>query len=362
MKILYVITSTDVGGAEKSLVFLVKKFSPLHTVRVVSLKKCGPLADEIKSAGASVTSLNMTGSGLGCVSKLVAEITSFQPDIVHAMLFRAIEFARLACAGRKVKLITTPHFDLSQKPFWMRLLDRSLKNIDTVSTAESASTYNYLRDIQCYPPRKTLFIGNSAEKSLFFKDNSIKKAMRSKNGFSDQDIIFLSVARLAPVKNPLGVTKAFAEILPACPQAKLVFVGGGEERTALEDFIKVNFLEKNIFLAGEQTNINDWLNMADVFVLLSKEESLPLSLLEALQVGLPCIVSRVGDMPLLIEHGKNGFVCNAQDEILISCLFTELYENSSLRSRMGEESLKKSANIKDNSQQYQQLYQQIAGL
>lgn len=362
MKILYVITSTDVGGAEKALLSLVKTFSPLHTVRVVSLKKCGPVAAEIKAAGASVVSFEMTGSGLGCVSKLVAEITSFQPDIVHAMLFRAIEFARLACAGRKVKLITTPHFDLSQKPLWMRLLDRSLKSIDTWSTAESATTYNYLRDIQGYPPHKTSFIGNSTEKSLFFKDNSVKKPMRSKNGFSNQDIIFLSVARLAPVKNPLGVAKAFAEILPACPQAKLVFVGEGGERTALENFIKVNFLEKNVFLAGEQSNINDWLNMADVFVLLSKEESLPLSLLEALQVGLPCIVSRVGDMPLLVEHGKNGFVCNAQDEMLASCLFTELYENASLRSRMGEESLKKSAAIKENSQQYQQLYQQIAGL
>lgn len=359
MKILYVITSTDVGGAEKSLVSLVKTISPLHTVRVVSLKHAGPLADELKSVGASVVSLEMTGSGLGCVSKLATEIKTFQPDVVHALLFRAIEFARLACAGRNIKLITTPHFDLSQKSLWMRWMDRALKNVDTVSTAESLSTYNYLRDIQRYPPQKTLFIGNSVKKSLFFKDNSISQSMRKAHGFKKDDIIFISVARLAPVKNPQGLLSAFAKILPNCPHAKLIYVGDGPQRTMLEKQIQEKNLSSRVLLAGEQKNINEWLNMADAFVLFSKEESLPLALLEAQQVGLPCIVSKVGDMPKKVEHGKDGFICKPGDEMLLSCLLTEVYENKSLREKMSSYSLQKNATIIDSSQQYQQLYQQI---
>ena len=362
MKILYVITSTHVGGAEKSLVSLVKSLSPRHTVRVVSLKKCGPVAHELQALGVSVTSLEMTGSGLGCVSKLKQEIETFKPDIVHAMLFRAIEFARLACAGRNVKLVTTPHFDLSQKPLWMRWLDRALKNIDNVSTAESVSTFNYLRDVQHYPPLKTALITNSVKKSLFFKDNSIRSQMRQKNGFSAKDVIFLSVARLAPVKNPVKVLQAFTQMAPNCPNAKLVFVGEGELRSDLENLIKVNFLEEKVLLAGEQKNINDWLNMADVFILLSKEECLPLALLEAQQVGLPCIVSKVGDMPKQVIHGKNGFVCNPQDEMLLSCLLTELYENKQLRARMGSESIRQVEGKKDSTQQYEQLYKQLLNL
>jgi glycosyltransferase involved in cell wall biosynthesis len=99
--------------------------------------------------------------------------------------------------------------------------------------------------------------------------------------------------------------------------------------------------------------------MADIFVLLSREESIPLSLLEAQQVGLPCIVSRVGDMPLYVEHGKTGFICNPQDEMIISCLLTELYENTALRLSMAENVLKKSTKKVDSAQQYSQLYQQI---
>ena len=359
MKILYVITSTDVGGAENALVSLVKALSPLHTLRIVSLKPLGELAKQLPQN--SVVSLEMTGAGLGCVSKLKREIESFKPDIVHAMLFRAIEFSRLACAGQNLKLITTPHFDLSQKPLWMRWLDRSLKSIDTLSTAESVSTYNYLLDHQHYAKQKTVLIANSVKKSLFFKDNSIRERMRAENGFSEQDVIFMSVARLAAVKNPLTTLRAFEKILLTCPHAKLVFVGEGGERKKLEAFITEKGLKNNVFLVGFQQNINDWLNMADVFVLLSKEESLPLALLEAKQVGLPCLVSRVGDMPAQIKHGEMGFVCNPQDEVVISCLLTELYEGKKLRQKMGENNLNSMAQAPDCSQQYQQLYQQIMG-
>ncbi len=359
MKILYVITSTHTGGAEQALVSLVNLIGQGNTVRVVCLKPLGPLAKPLKDAGAEIISFDMKGAGLGMVARLVQEIEAFRPDIVHAMLFRAILFARLACAGRKVKLVTTPHFDLSKKPFYLRWADRVLKNIDTYCVAESASTYNYLLQVQHYPPLKTALIANSAKKSLFFKDNSLRNQMRASQGFMEAEIVFICVARLAPVKNHITLLKAFAKISPQYPQARLVLVGAGTEKTKLETFIQTHALEKQILLAGEQKNINAWLNMADVFVLVSKEESLPLALLEAQQVGLPCIVSRVGDMPQKVKHGETGFVCNGQDETVLSCILAELCENETLRARMARQTLHQAAYSKDFSQQYQQFYEQL---
>lgn len=359
MKLLYVITSLDTGGAEKALSSLVLSMKREHQVKVVCLKTIGSVGKNLQQQGVEVVSLCMQGAGLGTVTKLVQEIENFQPHVVHAMLFRAIEFSRLACAGRGVKLVTTPHFDISQKPTWMRWLDRCLKRMDSLSTAESVSTYNYLLQHQHYPRAKTLFIGNSVKKSLFFKDNSIRETMRLQNGFLPKDVIFISVGRLASVKNPRGLLSAFAQIIPHCPHAKLVFVGEGPERTFLENFIAENKLKDRVLLVGEQTNINHWLNMADVFVLLSKEESLPLALLEAKNAGLPCLVSQVGDMPLQIKHGKNGFVCKSTDNMLASCLLTELYDNASLREEMGKISLQETADEEQSFQQYQQVYQQL---
>ena len=187
----------------------------------------------------------------------------------------------------------------------------------------------------------------------------MRQSMRKKNDFADEDVVFISVARLAAVKNPQGLLNAFSKILPACPRAKLIYVGDGQQYSVLEKQIQERNLSTHVLLAGEQKNINEWLNMADAFVLFSKEESLPLALLEAQQVGLPCIVSKVGDMPKQIEHGKDGFVCKSGDEMLLSCLLTELYGNSTLRGKMSSYSLQKNATIIDSSQQYQQLYQQI---
>ena len=99
--------------------------------------------------------------------------------------------------------------------------------------------------------------------------------------------------------------------------------------------------------------------MADVFVLPSLEESLPLSLLEALQVGLPCVVSKVGDMPRWVEHGKNGYIFNPQDITLLSCFLNLLLEDETSRREMGENSLEKASEITDNLTHYQQIYQQL---
>lgn len=359
MRILYVISTTDVGGAEQSLVSLVQEVArQKHTVRVVCLKPLGPLAQALRSSGAEVTSCEMTGVGLGVTAQLVRELETFQPDLVHAFLFRAIEFTRLACAGRNVPLVTTPHFDLAQKSFWMQVLDRVLKNMDAVSCAESVSTYEFLLQKQRYAKAKTVLVKNYVKKSLFFKDNFLKSRMRAEKKFLESQVVFIYVARLVKIKNPQGLLRAFATILPHCPQARLVYVGEGPERGALEKFIQEHQLTGKVLLAGEQKNINEWLNMADVFVLVSAEESLPLALLEAQQVGLPCIVSKAGDMPRQVTHGKNGFVCKGKDEMLLSCLLTELYENAALRKEMGENALQTAAQQQDNHQQYVTIYKQ----
>ena len=157
----------------------------------------------------------------------------------------------------------------------------------------------------------------------------------------------------------MTLLKAFRNVARTYTNARLIYVGEGKKRTELEDFIRQNGLEKTVLLAGKQDNINEWLNMADVFVLPSIEESLPLSLLESIQVGLPCLVSKVGDMPLWVEHGKNGFVFPSKDITLLSCFMAELINNAQLRETMRGNSLQISKRIGQSSQQYQQIYQQV---
>lgn len=359
MKILYVITTTDLGGAERALARLAVDCAKTNQVRVISLRRLGPIAKELQTAGVEVISFNMRWNSRGIVAKLKKEIQNFSPDIVHAMLYQSMQYSRLACAGTKVKLICTPHFDLSKKSFLLRLADKLLSSVDTLTVAESFATAKYLVEKQKYRKDKVYFLPNGVDKKVFFSDDSLRAQMRNKYQISPQETVFISVGRLVPAKDPLTLLITFRNVLRHGKAGRLIYVGEGKERAKLENYIVQNQLQKQVILTGEQDNVNAWLNAADVFVLPSVEECLPLSLLEALQVGLPCIVTRVGDMPLWVEHGKNGFVIKPGDVTLLSCLMEEFLVNKALRVKMGKYSIAISERIGQTSQQYQHLYQQV---
>ncbi|MCQ2410326.1 MAG: glycosyltransferase family 4 protein [Elusimicrobiaceae bacterium] len=358
MRILYVISSTETGGAEKALLSLATAMAREHAVQVISLKPLGSIATALKQAGVKVKSAEGKTPGQQ-IKFLQKEIKSFVPDLVHAMLFRAIEYTRMACAGKQVKLITTPHFDFSERPFLYRLADRALKECDTVTVAESCATAEYLLRRQKYRKDKIFLLPNGVDRTQFYKDENTRLAMRKKYGFHVKTVVFVCVARLVEIKNPLILVQAFRNVWMRNPDAKLVFVGEGDMRPKLEDYIRQSGMQNAVVLAGEQKEVRPFLNMADVFVLPSLEESLPLALLEALCAGLACIVSPVGDMPRWVQHGENGFVVPAKDITLLSCVMSELSSDETRRLEMGKKSLQKSDEITDNFQQYHQLYQQV---
>ena len=361
MKILYVITSTDLGGAEKFLTELIKVTAKKHIVEVVSLNKSGCLTQQMYENGArKVWSCDMTlPYKIRIVREIAHIIDVFNPDVVHAFLYRAIQFCRLACAQKKCKLICSPHFDMSKRNFLLRGVDRFLKFRDDLCVAESFSTARYLAEKQKYPKQKVYFLPNGTDKSKFFPSPALHKSMREKYNFSADNVVFICVARLAKVKDPITLLKAFSKVHAKNNSVRLIWVGDGEEREQVASFIAENNLQEVVSLVGRQEKVNDFLNMADIFVLPSIEESLPLSLLEAVCVGLPCIVSKVGDMNLWVTHGENGFVFKQQDEVLLTCLMAELAENKDLRDKMKQKSIQKSTEIIDPFERYQQIYEQI---
>ena len=359
MKILYVITSTGTGGAEKELLLLSSAMQEQgHQIHVVCLKPLGSIAGQMQQQGIEVKSIYSHLPGQ-MVRRIKTEIENFKPDIVHAMLFRAIEYTRMACAGKDIKLVITPHFDLSKKPFFLRIFDFLLKGIDTLAVAESFSTATYLVKHQHYLENKVYLLPNGIDKTKFYPDISLREKMRKQYGFHVKTPVFICVARLAAVKDPMTLLQAFRNVWLRDSQARLIYVGEGEERAKLERFIRQAGLEKAVILAGEQKDVNAYLNMADVFVLSSLEESLPLALLEAISVGLPCIVSHVGDMPQWVTHGENGYIFPPQDITLLSCELNLLAQDIQMRKEMSEKSLEKATQITDSFTQYQQLYQQI---
>ena len=341
MKILYVCTSTEVGGAERAFFTLAQAaFHAGHEVNVLSLRPLGPLGRQLQEEGLSVESLDLRGKyrpleTAGALARLVAQIQAFSPDVVHAGLYRAIQFCRLAKRRTPFTLLTTPHYDLSRKGYVLRLLDRALKDGDDMSCAESQSTADFLLQKQKYAREKVRLVANGVDLQRFHPDNALRTAARAELGFSAQEVVFACVARLSKEKNHALLLQAFQLFYAKHPQSKLLLVGDGPEQENLHRQVQAGGLEQAVVFAGEVSNVYKYLCAADIFVLPSYIESLPLALLEAAACGLPAIVSKVGDMPRVVCHGENGFVFPGKDPVLLAVLMTELAENTALRQKMG---------------------------
>ncbi len=347
MKILYVSTSTETGGAETALRRLSCAVQEAgNTVKIISLKPLGPVGEELKKQGFDVLSLDLAGKvrpleTAGALARLVREIQTFSPQVVHAFLYRAIVFCRLAKRQTKFKLVTTPHFDLSKKNYFLRLLDRALKDEDDISCAESRSTFDFLKNKQKYKAEKLRLLCNGVDLQHFCPNEDLRREMRNKYNWTEENIVFCCVARLSPEKNHKLLLEAFAAVYQHNPQVRLVLAGDGPEKQTLNTLIKQKNLTQAVVLLGEVSDVAPVLAGTDVFVLVSAIESLPIALLEACAAGLPAIVSKTGDMPFVVFHGENGFVFNGKDSILLSVLMAELAENKALRHKMGKVSRKR---------------------
>ena len=359
MKILYVITTTCVGGAEQSMAQLAAYMKQQKaTVEIVSLRTPGAVGVQLAKEGFKVHTLDMENIPTPMqVFKLRQIITTFQPDLVHAMLYSAIEMCRVLRYVTKFRLVTTPHFDMSKQPYLLQALDRTLKSMDAMSFAESLYTAQYLIGHQKYLKSRVYLLPNSIDRKRFARDFTKRQQIRAKWGVSMRETVFICVGRLAPEKNQILLLKAFKKMLAKHPSARVVLVGDGPERNNLELFVTSNDLTGKVIFEGEKTQVDVFLSGADVFVLPSNIESLPLALLEALAAGLPCLVSKVGDVPLFVKHGRSGFVFKPGDETMLSCVMTELAVNEPLRKKMGEISLQiAEKKLIDNQQAYYKAY------
>ena len=142
-------------------------------------------------------------------------------------------------------------------------------------------------------------------------------------GYRDDDIIVLFIARFTSHKQPLTLIKAFAKALPQLPEIKLLMVGEGDQKeTALQLVNELNIKDKIKFLPFRQ-DVPNLLAAADIFVLPSLWEGLPIGLLEAMSMGKAIIATEVDGTMEIVKNEENGLlitVANLESELASAIL------------------------------------------
>ncbi len=149
-----------------------------------------------------------------------------------------------------------------------------------------------------------------------------------------QDFVIITVAELEERKGLKYLLEAFSKVAGKKDNARLVIAGEGPERKNLEKLIKNLKIDNKVVLTGIQNEITRLLNSADLFVLPSVREPFGLTLLEAMEAGIPVIGSNTGGIPEIIENNKTGLLVEPRDVQGLADKIIELMDNPPLRRKL----------------------------
>lgn len=337
-RVLFVSTSTTVGGAEKTLYTLATLLDPKRhqVVGVVSVKPEGPYAGKLKQQGLHVESLNLTGTPRPADAARLAEvITRLRPDIVHAVMFKAIQLCRLA--KPKVpfafKLVSSPRVHYRTRSIWTLLLDRALKNRDDLLIAECDASRDFLVRRLGYAPAKVRTIRNGVDLAGWPVSKVDRQKRRLELRLGAGDVLVGAVGRLDKQKGFTWLIEAMSRLKKT--DLRCVILGEGPERPRLEAQIRGHELETRVWLYGERPDIVTWLSAFDIACLPSLWEGLPNSLLEAMALGLPVVASAVDGVPEVVENAKTGVLVPAASPAALAKALKDLGEDPARRAALG---------------------------
>jgi glycosyltransferase involved in cell wall biosynthesis len=207
----------------------------------------------------------------------------------------------------------------------------------------------------------TIFIGNGVNLERYSQSGS-RQALRREFGVADDERLFCCVGRLDKQKGLDVLIEAYSWLNPKAHKAKLWFVGDGDLRTWLHELVRREGLLDYVKFLGFRKDIPQILSAADVFVLPSRFEAMPLSIIEAMAMGLPCIVSDTGENAFMVEDGVNGFIVQIEDVKALAEAMEQLATDPMLGKMMGRVSQEKSARYSEDItvKRIQQVYELIA--
>lgn len=144
------------------------------------------------------------------------------------------------------------------------------------------------------------------------------------------------VGRFAPVKDHSTLLKALELARQSAPDLHLWMVGDGPERQSMENLVGTLGIAENVTFWGQQMNVAPFFSGADAFIMSSVSEGLPISLLQAMSVGLPAIVTDVGGMAEVVRFAKAGITTPVGDPAAMARAILDVVKDPCARTRFSQ--------------------------
>lgn len=343
-KILYVITKSAWGGAQRYVYDLATAARAEGNEVLVVTGNDGPLTEKLDAAGVATHSITAMTRDVGlrkevaALRALVAIMRNFRPDVVHANSSKAGGLAAYAAHLTNVpRTVFTAHgwaFN-EDRPWWQKVVIYLFHYLTVFLTDQTICVSRAIRNdarLMPFVKHKLTVVINGADPMPLLP----KEQARARLASGRTETLWIgSIAELHPTKNLVAAVEAFARIKDEFPNALLVIMGEGQDRVRLEQRIETLHLRERVRLVGHVTDAASYLSALDVFILPSRSEALGYALIEAGHAGLPVIASRVGGIPEIVRPGVDGVLVAPTDVLGMAHAMRELFSNESMRRSMG---------------------------
>jgi glycosyltransferase involved in cell wall biosynthesis len=190
-------------------------------------------------------------------------------------------------------------------------------------------------------PEQYLLIRSGIEIEAY-RDVPVTRAeVRARFGIPADAFVVGSVGRLSPQKAPLDMIAAFTLLAGQVPEARLLMVGDGPLRSAVEAAVAERGLTGRVHLAGLRREVPELLRALDVFALSSHWEGLPRVFPQAMAAGLPIVATHVAGAADAVREGENGFLVEVGDARAMAARWLELARDPARRAQMGRRGLER---------------------
>ncbi len=357
-KLLHVVISMAVGGAEKLIYDMVRYDSFAESKpNICCLEKLVEQNFQVYYKN------RKSGIDWSVINWLRKIIINEKIDIVHAHQYSPLFYSVLAASmAPGVRVIYTEHGRLfPDRKRWKRslvnpILALGVDYLVSIShaTADAMATYDHL-------PRKKIKVIHNGMNCLGAVSLSDPAAKRRELGLSESCKIIGTAARLNGIKNIQMMIRGLKLVLERVPDTNLVIAGHGEEELLLKKLATELGVADQVKFIGLRFDLDEIYQLFDVFLLTSFSEGISVTLLEAMSHGVPAVVTAVGGNCEVVVEGVTGYLVPVDDDQKLASKIISILTSPSLGQEMGVAARQRAQNsfsLQKMMTEYMKLYQQ----
>jgi L-malate glycosyltransferase len=335
-----VLHSLQVGGAEVLAAKLARLLSPHFEVVFACLDELGELGEQLRRDGFFVEVLGRrSGWDRGCTWRLARFLRRSRIDLIHAHQYTPFFYAltaRLLYHRPPILFMEHgrhfPDFPRRKRILFNRLLlERRDRVVGVGEAVRQALIHN-----EGIRPQRVSVIYNGIDLAKYSRPCLDRVGVRKELNLDVNDFVIIQVARMDYLKDHATALRTLRRLADRNARVRLVLVGDGPELEKVQELAKQLDLVPITRFLGTRKDVDRLLPAADLFLLTSISEGIPLTVIEAMAAGLPVVATNVGGMAEVVEEGKTGFLAPAGDDATLADRIHHILNNSDLRMKMGQ--------------------------